>query len=350
MADSKLRTKKDFLEQIRISMAGRAAELLRLSGDENHDDSEILDTGAYSDLQKATSYAYKYVARYGFGTRFTVVPSWLTTEKGMYPENVLPEEDKKDIWNEVESVLKREWEITKSNLRELFDKVNVLAISLIYLKELDGDSIEKVITSGAPLLDESCFEDQDLDYCVHKALDMKEENEIPCPYGFPIYPRSVIKVKNYEDGIYETEEKKYYYAVKTAKQSLGIYEDIRQAVEITYKNGASCRRFCSRRVAEEYLNMLELKVSVQGGRSFVGFKVDALDELLEANNNPHARAIKSEEAQVIKEAAAASDMTLDQYFDNVFVKSLLINTTGDFDLLYQIHDEELKSAIIEKWN
>jgi len=350
MADSKLRTKKEFLEQIRISMAGRAAELLRLSGNKDQDDSEILDTGAYSDLQKATSYAYQCVARYGFGTRFTVVPSWLAEEKGKYPEDVLSDEEKKKIWSEVEDILKREWENTKANIRELFELVKVVAISLIYLKELDGEAIEKIITSKVPLVDESCFEDIDFDYAT-SVFECNDDDETQCSYGFPIYPRSVIKVNNYENDIYDIGEKKYYYAVKSAKESFGMYEDIREALEVAYVNGASCRRFIRKTAAKEYLDMLELRVCIENGESSVGFKVDAMDEIKELHQVDYeVRVLKKENVLALKKSAANKGMSLDEYFVNELVNKELLDATGDLEILYQIHDKELKRMLIGMWD
>ena len=144
------------------------------------------------------------------------------------------------------------------------------------------------------------------------------------------------------------EGKNYYYAVKSPKQSLGIFEDIREALAVVYKNGGSCRRFVRKTAAKEYLDMLELKVSLCNGKRFIDFGVDVIDELKECQQDNHeVRVLRQEDVLVLKEEAAANNMALDDYFIEEYVNSELINATGDFVLLYQIHDKALKSLLLK---
>lgn len=351
MANSKLYSRKDFLEQIRISFAGRMTEILFYKLDENLDNEEAINLGAQSDLKKATNLAYDFVTRLGFGKRYPVVPDRFVSRQNPCPEDILPESEKKAIWEEVNEILKEQWEITKQDIKLHWKKVNAVATSLLFMKELDGETIEHIINTEIPVVDESCFDSDSIDYAtINDKNDKGEDVTVNCPYGYPIYPRSMVREMP-ENEASETTPKTYYYAVKGSKESYGIFQDLNQAFALAYTESASCRRFQNKHTAQEYLDNLELRISRFSGKEKIGFVVDALDVLREGDfDNPQLRIIGSKNVIELREEAAERGLTLEEYFVNVVVKGCFTDNTEEFDLVFQIYDEELKSMIINKWD
>ncbi|MBE5866611.1 MAG: AAA family ATPase [Lachnospiraceae bacterium] len=160
LAKVKLYTAQDFLNQICICFAGRASEILYLKHSTETDVVEGVNIGAGSDLQKATQLAYDYVCRYGFGDSLLVVPRRLARQRGSYPEDVLPEQEKADIWNSIRQILKQQWERTEQLLQEHWVEVGALAVSLVNMKELDGEMVEEILKNKIPYIEENCLVDE----------------------------------------------------------------------------------------------------------------------------------------------------------------------------------------------
>lgn len=271
MGQSKYHTSQDLLDRICISFAGRIAEMI-YAGKELG-----INIGAGSDLQKATYTAYEYVCRYGMDNRIMVVPEMFAPQTGTYPEDVLPESEKEAIWTSVNQILTQQWNVAIQHLKKYWVEVEALAYSLIYMQELVGEKAEEVIRHKTPHIEEICFLDTDNDYMRATADDT--ETMVPFGYAvYPYYPYSQIKTRPEEDML-ETGDRHYFYAVKKEEKPLGIFDNLQEAFNAAYQQGASCRRFVRREAAQKYLDMVELKVFRQGKHRFCGFYADALSEM-----------------------------------------------------------------------
>lgn len=358
LADTSVYTREEFLEAIRISLAGRIAEM-RFYGSDDKANNAGVNVGAQNDLKKATNIAYDFVARMGYGSRMAVVPERFGYEGMKCLENILPEKEQEAIWDEVNALLAVEWDNTKRLLDELWDKAQAIANSLVFMKELDGETIDRIMETGIPQVDESCFDDRDRDYAFINTVKEKDIDEncidvthnMKYPYGYSIFPRSLIRgeLKYKEHNI--EEGKTYYYAVKDSKNSWGIYEDLHEAFALAYKKRASCRRFISKEVAEQYLSSLELMVSKINGECKIRFKVDGLDELFENRfEMPELKILDQAAVDEYRKAAAAKGISLDEYFVRYVVNKRIIESTKDFQVFYLIYDQELKSMIAQVWD
>jgi len=348
MANSNIFTKKEFLEQIRISLAGRICEVMHYGlGDEF--DNEGINIGAHSDLRKATSCAYDYVCRFGFGNRLAVLADRGATRNG-YLEEILPENEKQAIWDEVNSILRREWDTTREILTKLWNKVVAIATSLIYMKELDGEAIQRVLETEIPILEESCFENNNYDYTQMSWTIDGEKFVEYYPYGYPIYPRSIIKAVADTEKNDDASDKTYYYAVKSRTGGLGIWQNLKDAIAVAYQRGAACRRFESLDAANEYLMSLELRVSAINGNQLVKLEVDAFDSIQESVfNATEIKILKDEDINQLRQEADKESITLGEYFVKYMIKKKLVLSDGDFEMIYIIYDQELKDVLLEIW-
>lgn len=344
MAKSQLYTGQDFLNQICISFAGRASEMIYLNRSEEKDITDGVNIGAGSDLQKATQLAYEYVCRYGFGDSFMVVPGRFAQQRGDFPEAVLPEQEKETIWNTIKQILEKQWERTKQLLQECWGEVGALAVSLVYMKELDGETVEEIIQSKIPYTEESCFLDSDEDY-VEIAVSDKADTQRYL-MGYPIYPRMAVRFLPEDTDVAGADDKQYLYTVKKDAESLGVFEDIQTAFTKAFHENASCRRFESAEAAQEYLDMLELKATRQGEECIVEFKMDALEEMLYSRaQTKHAIILKDDEIDKLQKVADEQEMSVAQYLVEGVVKGIL-SENEDVHLVVRIHDKSLSQEVI----
>ena len=152
--------------------------------------------------------------------------------------------------------------------------MKALAWSLFYMQELDGEKAEGVIESKIPYVDETGFADSDNDY--RKAIS--DGVEIAFPFGYPIYPYSRIRIQPEKASAAGADDRHYYYVIKEWEKAV-LSEDLKEAFAVAWNQSAICRRFVSEKAAQEYMDMLELKVFRQGKEHFCGFYADALTEM-----------------------------------------------------------------------
>lgn len=144
-----LYTGQDFLNHICIAYAGRVAEMLYRNPDAEEENNNLANVGAVGDLQKATQIAYDYVCRYGFSENSIVLPPKYAMQPGNYPESILPEKEQEEIWKMIRTILKEQRKRTVELLKAHWEEVDALARSLEIRKELDGETVEKIIQSKA---------------------------------------------------------------------------------------------------------------------------------------------------------------------------------------------------------
>ncbi len=343
MASEKSYTQRDYLNRIRVFFAGRMAEKIYF---ENQGDKENkgINVGASSDLEGATKLAYDYVSCFGFGTRLSVMSDLLVYGE-RNPEDILPEEEKVAIWAEVNRILQEEQENAKQDLMLLWGKVTAIAISLMFMKELDGETIERVMETEIPEIEEYCFGYQSGDY----AIATEDGTETFYPYGYPIFPLSVINCVLREN--ISQEEESYYYAVKSERKSFGIYKDIKEAFAIAYREKAACRRFINEEAAREYVQMMEVMVCRKDEGWELSLVTDALSKVVpEDMDKIELVQWKEKEAKNLRKEAKRRGMSLAEYIVNVEIKEKRADVSEDLGYIFYIYDEALKNDILNYWN
>lgn len=288
MADPKLYSGNDYLRHIRIALAGRAAEIIyakKYSKDKDDYQFELdnaINVGASSDLKKATSLAYHYICSCGLKGMLSVVPdNFIGEEYGVIKEDILPESRKEKIWDEVEKVLQEQMNVTLKILEDKWEKVEALAFSVRYLREIDGDQIYNIINSEVPYIDRTCFVDFDQDYILYGDED-KKGNYPKLVYGYPIWPTAYIakdRKMSYDP------EKEYYYALRFA-DTVKIYVENKDNPNIlpdvmkeAYQNNASIVRFATKEAAMDYINSRAYMIRKKDGR----VEFDYADNYLDLN-------------------------------------------------------------------
>lgn len=128
--DMPVHTKKQLLDQIKISLAGRAAELIYYK-------EEGLTTGAYDDLKKATEIAKAMVCRYGMDEELGLMA--LSAEDLNNP--VIAEK----VYNKVKIILEEQLEETTKMLNESKGIIDVMKQHLLDKNQLDAMEIEDII-------------------------------------------------------------------------------------------------------------------------------------------------------------------------------------------------------------
>ncbi len=275
----KYHTGQDFLNQICTFLAGRVAEMIYLANS-GEDYRQGVNTGAENDLQKAARIACDYVCRYGLDERFIAIPGIFTLQSGAFPESIMPESEKEAVWTSVKEILAQQQKRARRLLSERWSEVFALAISLFSMKELDHKTVTEIIERKLPYVEESCFLDSDDDY-VTATWTASESEEILL--GYPVYPFTRMSIPSEKTNLTGADGRHYYYAVKTAREGLHIHEKLQDAFDEAFVNQAYCRRFKTRKAAQEYLEMLEVTALRQNGEYFLGVRADAFAEMTDSN-------------------------------------------------------------------
>ena len=129
-ADTPSWTKEELLWNIRVSLAGRASEIVF------YGENAGINTGVSSDLEHATNTAVVMLSRYGMAEDTMISVDMNQVLNSAYGQKVL---DKAD------AVLKQEMQATIQLIRDGKDKVEALASALIDKNQLSGDEIKRIL-------------------------------------------------------------------------------------------------------------------------------------------------------------------------------------------------------------
>lgn len=125
------RTREDYLNQIAIALAGRAAEMLK------NDDSVSINSGASSDLSKATIYAEEMVMRLGMSDVVGI--------RVVHGNMELSEEKKLQIDNTISDILVKQLDEAKRIITAESKKHQALVKALIKKQHLTAKEIRTIL-------------------------------------------------------------------------------------------------------------------------------------------------------------------------------------------------------------
>jgi cell division protease FtsH len=129
------RTKEELLEEIKVFLAGQAAEEIWF---------DTSTTGPSSDLQWSTLLALNYIGRFGMGKRllsYSVLPPGMWGQEQMFQQML----EDKEIKDEVDTILKRcKADVTTVLKRRSF-AVERIRDELLEREELVGDELESLM-------------------------------------------------------------------------------------------------------------------------------------------------------------------------------------------------------------
>lgn len=127
-------TRRDLLQRIRTSLAGRAAEMVY------YGDEEGVDSGASGDLSTATAIAERMVCYYGMDD--SVGLSCLDINK-------MDHEAYSAVRAKVNAILSAELENAKATVRDNRDAMDALVTALLEKNRLKGDEIDAILSAKA---------------------------------------------------------------------------------------------------------------------------------------------------------------------------------------------------------
>lgn len=135
--------KKELLDVIAMSMAGRIAEEL-YSGD--------ISTGAGGDIQQATNMARAMVCQYGMSDKLGMVQYGEDDEiflgRDMMRRKSYSEHTAQEIDAEVKSIINSGYQVAKDIIVANRDKLEIIAQSLLEYETLDGAQVQEIIRTG----------------------------------------------------------------------------------------------------------------------------------------------------------------------------------------------------------
>ena len=127
-----LQTKEEYLADIRVSMGGRAAEMLACN---------VMTAGAGSDFRGATKLAYNMVAYMGMND---------VLGKAVYDDTYLSNETKTKIDEQVMQILETEYQNAYKMLEDNRDKLDIIANLLLEKEVADASEIYEALGMEQP--------------------------------------------------------------------------------------------------------------------------------------------------------------------------------------------------------
>ena len=138
------RRRKEMLDMITVTMAGRIAEEI-VSGD--------ISTGASGDIQQATQLARAMVCHFGMSDKLGMVQYGENNEYVFLGREMMRSKDyseriAQDIDAEVKRIIDECFQRAKSLIDENREKLELIANSLLEYETLDGKQVEEIVRTG----------------------------------------------------------------------------------------------------------------------------------------------------------------------------------------------------------
>jgi cell division protease FtsH len=138
------RRRKEMLDMIAVTMAGRIAEEI-VSGD--------ISSGAAGDIQQATNMARAMVMQWGMSDRLGMVQygdddEYVFLGREMARAKVYSEFTAQEIDGEVKKIIDAAYTTAKELISSNLDKLELIAKSLLEYETLDGQQVEQIVRTG----------------------------------------------------------------------------------------------------------------------------------------------------------------------------------------------------------
>jgi cell division protease FtsH len=138
------RRRKEMLDMIAVTMAGRIAEEI-VAGD--------ISTGAAGDIQQATTLARAMVCHWGMSDKLGMVQYGENNEyvflgREMIRSKDYSERTAQEIDTEVKRIIDEEFRIAKDIIYNNRDKLEMIANCLLEFESLDGSQVQEIVRTG----------------------------------------------------------------------------------------------------------------------------------------------------------------------------------------------------------
>ena len=138
------RRRKEMLDMIAVTMAGRIAEEI-VSGD--------ISTGAAGDIQQATQLAHAMVCHWGMSEKLGMVQygdnnEYVFLGREMIRSKDYSERTAQEIDTEVKRIIDEQFRIAKDIIDGHRDKLKLIANCLLEYETLDGSQVDEIVRTG----------------------------------------------------------------------------------------------------------------------------------------------------------------------------------------------------------
>jgi len=138
------RRRKEMLDTIAVTMAGRIAEEIV---------SDDISTGAAGDIQQATAMAKAMIMHYGMSDRLGMVlygeaQEYVFLGRDMMRGKEYSEQTAQAIDNEVKRIIDEAYRTAKDLIDTNRDKLELIAKALLEFETLDGSQVEEIVRTG----------------------------------------------------------------------------------------------------------------------------------------------------------------------------------------------------------
>ena len=142
LEDRKMQSKKEFLDDIAVSLGGFVAEKMVF---------DDLTTGASNDLQVLTALARNMVARYGMSDKMGPIAFAASAQRAMFGEGVegeASEEVASAIDAEVKHIIEGAHKRAEAVLRKHRKVLDIIAAKLVEVETIERDDFEKILIAN----------------------------------------------------------------------------------------------------------------------------------------------------------------------------------------------------------
>ena len=138
------RRRKEMLDMVAVTMAGRIAEEIV---------SEDISTGAAGDIQQATALARSMVCQWGMSQKLGMVQygdnnEYVFLGREMIRSKDYSEQTAEDIDAEVKRIIDEGYQVAKRLIDDNRDKLEMIANALLEYETLEGFQVEEIIRTG----------------------------------------------------------------------------------------------------------------------------------------------------------------------------------------------------------
>ena len=137
--DRYLRSKKEYLADIRGLLGGRAAEEV-VFGD--------ITTGASNDIERATGIAHAMVTKLGMSEKFGPVLLDATKEGDMFQNKIYGEETAKAIDDEIRTIINEAYTEAKTLLKDNYEILDKVSKALLERETITGEELNILMAGG----------------------------------------------------------------------------------------------------------------------------------------------------------------------------------------------------------
>jgi cell division protease FtsH len=143
--DRYLKSKNEYLAEIRTLLGGRAAEEV-VFGD--------ITTGASNDIQRATAIAHAMVTKFGMNEKFGPILLDNTHEGDMFQTKYYSESTGKFIDDEILKIINTAYADTKKILMDNYETFEKITKTLLEKETIMGDELDKLIKGEPEVIEE----------------------------------------------------------------------------------------------------------------------------------------------------------------------------------------------------